>query len=397
MSTKKLTKKAIDAFKYEGDGKSRDIRWDTEMTGLGLRLYPSGRKAFVLSYRASGRKRLMTLGNFGVLTLEQARTRAKKHLVAVEDGKDPLEERRQAPQGRTFGELIDAYVEDHAKVHKKTWLDDKQRLERHIPAAWKSRRADAITRYEVVELHREIGRQTPYEANRLQEILRKMFSLAQAWHFIDEGAPNPAQGITRFREHKRKRWLKPEELPALVKAIDAEANVYVRAALWLYLLSGVRKTELVTAKWTQVDWNRGLLALPETKSGEEQDVVLNAPALAILQSIPKVEGNPYIFVGAKPGEPLTNIDRYWRQIRQEAGIEDVRLHDLRRTTGSWLSQAGVELNTIKEALRHASLSTTLTYARLGADPARAALEEHGRKVMEIAGRQRLVEGSAAKE
>ncbi|MEE8227576.1 MAG: Arm DNA-binding domain-containing protein, partial [Kiloniellales bacterium] len=135
MATKKLTKKAIDAFKYEGDGKSRDIRWDTEMTGLGLRLYPSGRKAFVLSYRALGRKRLMTLGNFGVLTLEQARTRAKKHLVAVEDGKDPLEERRQAAQGRTFGELIDAYIEDHAKVHKKTWLDDKQRLERHIPPA----------------------------------------------------------------------------------------------------------------------------------------------------------------------------------------------------------------------------------------------------------------------
>ncbi len=397
MPTKKLTKKAIDAFRYEGDGKSRDIRWDTEMTGLGLRLYPSGKKTFVLSYRASGRKRLMTLGNFGVLTLEQARTRAKKHLVAVEDGKDPLEERRQAAQGRTFGELIDVYVEDHAKVHKKTWLDDKQRLERHIPAAWKSRRADAITRYEIVKLHREIGRQTPYEANRLQETLRKMFSLAQVWRFIDEGAPNPAQGIIRFKERKRKRWLKPEELPALVKAIDAEANVYVRAALWLYLLSGVRKTELVTAKWSQVDWNRGLLALPETKSGEEQDVVLNAPALAILQSIPKVEGNPYIFVGVRPDGPLTNIDRYWRRIRQEAGLEDVRLHDLRRTTGSWLSQAGVELNTIKEALRHASLSTTLIYARLGADPARAAMEEHGRKVMEIAGRQRLVEGVGEKE
>ena len=146
-----------------------------------------------------------------------------------------------------------------------------------------------------------------------------------------------------------------------------------------------------------MDWNRGFLTLPDTKSGEEQYAVLNGPALAILQSIPKAEGNPHIFVGAKPGGPLTNIDRNWRRIREEAGIEDVRLHDLRRTTGSWLSQAGIELNTIKEALRHASLSTTLTYARLGADPARAAMEEHGRKVIELAGRQRLVEGVGEKE
>lgn len=397
MPPKKLTKKAIDSFKYEGDGTSRDVRWDAEVPGLGLRLYPSGRKAFVLSYRASGRKRLMTLGNFGVLTLEQARERARRHLVTVEDGLDPLETRRQAAQGRSLGELIDAYIERHAKVHKKTWLDDKQRLERHIPATWNSRRADAITREEIAELHDKIGRRRPYEANRFQEVFRKMFALARIWHFVDENAPNPAQGITRFKERKRKRWLKPEELPALVKAIDAEPNIYVRAALWLYLLTGVRKSELVNARWSQVDWTRGLLNLPDTKSGEEQFAVLNGPALAILQSIPKAEGNPHIFVGIRPGGPLTNIDRNWRRIRKEAGIEDVRLHDLRRTTGSWLSQAGIELNTIKEALRHASLSTTLTYARLGADPARAAMEEHGRKVIELAGRQRLVEGVGEKD
>jgi len=397
MSTKRLTKKAIDAFKYEAEGASRDVRWDTEVPGLGMRVYPSGRKAFVLSYRASGRKRLMTLGNFGVLTLEKARERARRHLVMVEDGIDPLEARRQAVQGRSLGELIDAYVERHVKVHKKTWLDDKQRLDRHIPAAWKSRRADAITREEIAELHDKIGRRKPYEANRLQEVLRKMFALARIWHFIDESAPNPAQGITRFKEHKRKRWLKPEELPALVKAIDAEPNMYIRAALWLYLLTGVRKSELVSARWSQVDWTRSLLILPDTKSGEEQYAALNGPALAILQSVPKAEGNPHIFIGAREGGPLTNIDRNWRRIRQEAGIEDMRLHDLRRTTGSWLSQAGIELNTIKEALRHASLSTTLTYARLGADPARAAMEEHGRKVIELAGRQRLVEGACGKE
>ena len=437
----KLTKRAIDSFRYRGGW---DVRWDADVPGFGIRLYPSGKKAFVLSYRASGRKRLMVLGRYGAdLTLDQARERAQKHLVQVRDGADPMEERRRAAQGRTFGDLIDTYVERHAKVHKKTWRDDEQRLNRHVPASWRGRKAHSITREEIAELHDRIGRGTPYEANRLLEVLRKMFGLARIWHFTDESASNPAEGITRFKERKRKRWVTPLELPALAKAIDGEPNIYARAALWLYLLTGMRKEELTTAKWKDIDWDRGVLRLPETKSGEEQDAVLNAPALAILRSIPRLAGNPYILPGSKPRGHFTNIDRPWRRIRSRASVDlwqhdqdsqvsglverlsrelgrspdveeveaaarrdglelptgllDARLHDLRRTVGSWMSQASIDLNTIKEALRHSSISTTLTYARLGADPARQAMEEHGRRVMEIAGRQRVVETPRQKE
>ena len=218
----KLTKRAIDAFRYGGGW---DVRWDEDVPGFGLRLYPSGKKAFVLSYRASGRKRLMVLGRYGAdLTLDQARERAQKHLVQVRDGADPMEERRRAAQGRTFGDLIDTYVERHAKVHKKTWRDDEQRLNRHVPASWRGRKAHSITREEIAELHDRIGRGTPYEANRLLEVLRKMFGLARIWHFTDESASNPAEGITRFKERKRKRWVTPLELPALARAIDGEPN-----------------------------------------------------------------------------------------------------------------------------------------------------------------------------
>ncbi len=229
----------------------------------------------------------------------------------------------------------------------------------------------------------------------------------------------------------------------MAKAIDGEPNIYARAASWLYLLTGLRKEELTTAKWKDVDWDRGVLRLPETKSGEEQDAVLNAPALTILRSIPRLDGNPYILPGSKPRGHFTNIDRPWRRIRARASVDlwqhsqdrqvsdlierlsresgrvpnaeeveaaakredvelptgllDARLHDLRRTVGSWMSQASIDLNTIKEALRHSSISTTLTYARLGADPARQAMEEHGRRVMEIAGRQRVVETPRQKD
>jgi integrase len=270
-----------------------------------------------------------------------------------------------------------------------------------------------------------------------------MFGLARIWHFTDESASNPVEGITRFKERKRKRWVTPLELPALAKAIDGEPNIYVRAAVWLYLLTGMRKEELTTAKWKDVDFERGVLRLPETKSGEEQNAVLNAPALAILRSIPRLDGNSYILPGSKPRGHLTNIGRPWRRIRARASVDlwqhsqnsqvsglverlsldlghvpsaeevealakredvelptgllDARLHDLRRTVGSWMSQASTDLNTIREALRHSSILTTLTYARLGADPARQAMEEHGRRVMEIAGRQRMVETPRQKE
>ena len=180
--------------------------------------------------------------------------------------------------------------------------------------------------------------------------------------------------------------------PELAQAIDAEPNIYVRSVLWVYLLSGARKSELLQARWDQVDWNRCILNLPETKSGEAQTVALNQPAIAILQATPETEGNPHIFPGKRTGRHLVNIDKPWGRIRKVARIEDVRIHDLRRTVGSWLTQDDVDLNKIKGALRHASISTTLTYARLGADPAREAMESHGEKVMQIAGKARPVAG-----
>ncbi|WP_119458533.1 site-specific integrase [Rhodospirillaceae bacterium SYSU D60014] len=380
----KLTKSRIQALAYEGDGKSRDVRWDDTQPGFGVRVYPSGRKAFVLSYRVHGRKRLMALGDFGPLTLEKAREWARKYIVQVEEGKDPLDEKRKAAVRKTLDDLIKKYISDHAKVHKKTWAKDERRLNNHIPADWLGRKAASITRDEIADLHKRIGKRAPYEANRLLEILRKMFKLARVWHIIDETAPNPATDITRFREKKRKRWVLPEEVPALAAAIDAEPNIYIRGALWTYLLVGVRKTELLQAKRTDVDWNRALLRLPDTKAGDEQHAPLNGPTVALFQALPAIKDNPYLFPGAKKGKHLVNIWKAWDRIRQAAGVEDVRLHDLRRTVGSWMTQAKVDLNTIKDALRHANISTTLTYARLGADPAREAIEEHGQRILAAA-------------
>ena len=121
--------------------------------------------------------------------------------------------------------------------------------------------------------------------------------------------------MTKFKEHKRKRWVKPEEMPRLAQAIDADPSVYVRAALWLYMLTGLRKNELLQARRADVDWRRGQLKLRETKAGEEQVVALSTPAIAILQAIPPMAGNPYLLPGKKAGHHLVDIDSPWRRVR----------------------------------------------------------------------------------
>lgn len=384
--TTKLTKSIIDRAVYEGDeqGNKWDVRWESAVPGFGLRIYPTGRKAFILRYRVNGRKRLLTLATSGVLTLDRARTLARQRLGEVIGGADPVEQRRKARQGETIQALCEAYLERHAS-RKRSARDDRRRIAQHLLPAWGARKVDSMTRADVAALHTKIGERAPYEANRTVALVGKMFELARRWAFLPETAANPARGIDKFKEQKRDRWVTPEELPKLAAAIAREPNLYIRAALWLYLLTGVRKTELLHARWDDVDLVRGALRLPETKAGRIHYVPLSAPAVAILQALPRQEGTPYVLPGQRAGQHLVNVDDSWQRARKEAGVEDVRLHDLRRTVGSWLALAGNSLPLIGRVLNHTDPKTTAVYARLGDDPARQALAAHAERITAIAG------------
>lgn len=382
----KLTKKTIDRAVYEGNkhGTAWDVRWDSLIPGFGVRLYPSGRKAFILRYRAQGRKRLFTIGTYGPITLEQARTQAKQRIGEVVQGEDPVEQRRKARQGETVRDLCEAYCERHAS-RKRSGRDDQRRIAQHLLPAWANRKVDSMTRADVAALHSRIGERHPYEANRTVALLGKMFELARRWGFLPENAANPARGIDKFKEQKRDRWVTPEELPRLATVIAQYPNLYVRAALWLYLLTGVRREELLQARWDDVDFARWELRLGETKAGRTHYVPLSAPARGLLQQLPREEGNPYVLPGTKRGSHLVNVSKPWKKIRKAAGVEDVRLHDLRRTVGSWLAQAGNSLPLIGRVLNHTDPKTTAIYARLGDDIPRQALEKHGQMMTAIAG------------
>jgi integrase len=294
-----------------------------------------------------------------------------------------------------MADLCAAYMTRHGNA-KKSAGGDQRRIDQHILPRWKAHKARAITRADVAALHSRIGAAHPYEANRTLALLSKMFELARRWGFVPEGHPNPARDIDRFKEHKRDRWITPQELPRLAQAINDEPNQSARFGLWLYLLTGARKSELLQAQWAHVDWDRSELKVPDTKAGRPHYIPLSGPALALLREIPKVEGNPYILVGrgprgatanekAKTPTHLVNISKAWDRVRKAAGVADVRLHDLRRTVGSWLAQAGNSLHLIGRVLNHSNQSTTAIYARFGEDSVRAALEQHGARIMGAAG------------
>ena len=452
----KLTKRQIDAARYIGEGNARFVMWDDQIPGFGVRIYPGGKRSFVLSYRTAERKRLLTIGTYGVLTLDQARSQARAELAKIEtQGADPVGDREKDRRGETMGDLCQTYMDRHGNA-KKSGEEDRRRINRHILPRWRALKVKALTRQDVAKLHTQIGATAPYEANRVINLLQTMLDLGRRWGFLPQDHINPARDIARYRETARDRWLTPAELPRLAQAIDQEPNETARAALWLFLLTGARKSEILAARWDHLDWERGELRLDDPKNGKPFYLALPAPALALLHSLPRTPGNPYILPGRGPrkGTPevqapahLVNVEKPWARVKLTAtlaawredpdaaalidrltaelartqhrnapkmfppapalaeiraaaaaegvelppAIDDVHIHDLRRTLGSWMAQSGASLALIGKVLNHADAKTTAIYARFGQDSVRTALEQHGAQIMAIAGKTPLAE------
>lgn len=381
----KLTKRVVDELTYQGTNNGACYVWDAEIKGFGVRVFPSGRKAFLVAYRTGRRKRFHTIGTFGKdLTVDEARKEARAKLGDVARGIDPAEARERERRGEKMRDLCIAYMDRHGN-NKKSGREDQRRIDRHILPEWADLKVCDIKRADISGLHSKIGKKNPIEANRILALLSTMFNLATIWGFAPEDHPNPARKIPRFKETKRDRWVTPEELPQLAQAINEESNRSARFGLWLYLLTGARKNEILKAQWSHIDWNRQEMKIEDPKTGGVHYIPLSSAALELLQLVPREEGNPYILPGKKPGSHLVNIDKAWNRVREAAGIEDVHIHDLRRTVGSWLAQAGNSLHLIGRVLNHSNQSTTAIYARFGEDSIRSALEEHGARILGVAG------------
>lgn len=381
---RKLTKRVCDAAEYEGDGKSRHVVWDDEIKGFGLRVYPSGRRAFILSYRAGRRARLLTIGDFGVLTVQQARDIAKRHLAEVIEGGDPLAERKKARAGTTVREIETRYLEDHAELHKKasSLRNDKQMWKSHIRPRLGSLRVADVTTEDIRALHGAM-RKTPTAANRVLALLSKAFNLAEKWGMCDEGT-NPCKHVQRYRERRHERFLDDAERVRVFNALAStvekkECSQHASAAIALVLLTGARPAEILTLRWEHVDLERGVLNLPDSKTGEKQ-VYLSDAAAAVLAGLPRTKDNPWVIEGQRRGAHMKDLKRPWERVCKAAKLEDVRLYDLRHTYASVAAANGVPLYTISKLLGHKSVVTTQRYAHLAADPLRRAAEDVGRRM-----------------
>ncbi len=378
----RLTKKIVDGLKYEGDpsGGSQCITWDSLIRGFGVRCFVTGVKSFILWYQFQGQRRRLTLGQFGPLTCEQARDLAVGILSKVARGIDPEAEQRQERESATMAELFEAYLQGHAIPHKKTWQEDKRRIDQYLSGLSK-KKAKEVTRQHCLKLLNEIGAEHPYESNRVRALLHTIFQFAIRTGFLPENHVNPVTHIKRFPEQKRDRFVSEMEMRPLLEAIQAEKNVYIRSCLLLYLLTGARREELLRAKWQDIDLHRAEWRIPETKGGRIHYVPLSTAAVSIFRQIPKVEGNEYVFPGKKAGTRLVNIKDPWGRVRKAAGLEDVRLHDLRRTTASWAAIGGGSLLAIGKLLGHRNAATTEIYARLSQSPVRDIAEGVGGKIV----------------
>lgn len=378
----KLTKKFIDAQIY--NGKAKHIIWDGEVKGFGVRIYPTGKKSFVLDYRDNNRKNLMVIGSYSVLKVDAARDQAKEYLVNLTKGVNPLQKRKEDRQGKLIKDLCKAFIEQHA-VKKKSGKDYISRIERFIIPAWGNLLIANIKKSDVIALHTKLGKQGHYQANRVYSLLSKMFNWARDNDFVPPEHINPCFGIEKFEETPRDRFVSHEEFPKLAEAINAEPNQAVVSAIWLYLLTGLRKEELLTLRWSDINLECKELKLTDTKNGKAHYLPLSIAAINILNQTPRIEDNPYVIVGKNPGCHLVNIAKPWERIRKAAGLEDVRLHDLRRTVGSWLAQSNNSLHLIGRVLNHSNQSTTAIYARFGQGSVRDALEQHGQLITGMAG------------
>lgn len=396
--TTKITKRVVDAAQpLERDG----FVWDAELKGFGLKTTPKGRKVYIAQYRLPGQStRRYTIGQHGSpWTPATARQEATRILGLVAAGLDPGEEKRLAKQDITLNELCDLYLEKGASAKKASTVGmDKSRIDAHVRPLLGKKRLKQVSKADVSRFvqavatgatskdvktgprGRSIVRGGKGVANRSLGMLGAIFEFA-----IEQGLiiTNPARGVRKFKEGRPARFLSSAEMVRLgdaLRAAEAEGvNSFALAAIRLLLLTGCRRNEILELKWEHVDFENGFFRLGDSKTGAKV-VPVGAPVLSLLSKIPRAVGNPYVIRGEKVGNHFVGIQKVWMGVRTAAGMEDVRLHDLRHSFASVSARSGESLLVIGRVLGHKTSAATSRYAHLSDNPVKLAAESASARV-----------------
>jgi len=364
-----FTKTSLARLRPSTTGK-RTYYYDRKVRGLALAVTPAGTKTFLLYRKIGGRPERITIGRFPDLSVEQARGAASTLNGQIALGINPQERRRALHAETTLGSLFEQYLERHAKVHKRSWMGDQDQFLRFL-SRWRNRKLSSIRKVDIETVLAKVGRENGhYAANRLLALLHFMFKKGIEWGW---DRPNPAHGIRKFKEKSRTRFIEADEMPRFFAALAEEGNETVRDYVLVSLLTGARRANVQSMRWDQINFERATWTIPVTKSGDPHTVPLAPEAVRILQARNSASGNEWVFPGRGRTGHIVEPKSAWRRILERAGIEDLRLHDLRRTLGSWQAATGANLSIIGRTLDHKSVTTTAIYARLNLDPVRQSV------------------------
>lgn len=381
MSKFNFTKATIDALPLPEKGWK--YYYDLKVQGLGIGIGSTGKRSFILYRKINGKPERIILGRYPDVTIEQARGKASELNSEIAKGINPGEIKRGKKAELTFAELFAEYLEHHSKLKKKTWTEDVAQFNTHLAKPLGSRKLSAINRTHIATIHSCITKAGhPTTANRVKALISSIFGWSIStglWHI------NPAIGIKLNKEKSRDRFLQGDELPRFFKALAEEENITLRDYFLLSLLTGARRSNVLAMKWSDVNLDRAEWRIEETKNGTPQTVVLSPEAVEVLRNRKPSECATFVFPGTGGTGHLMEPKKGWKRILERAEISDLRIHDLRRTLGSWQAKTGASLSIIGKSLNHKNQSTTAIYARLDLDPVRDSVNTATSAMLSAAG------------
>ncbi len=358
--------------------KSIATYFDTGLKGLKLYVTPNGVKTFFIRKMVNGRDERFILGQYPDLSVQNARDKALITLSELANGKNPNEEKKANRAEQKLGDLFIEFMERYSKKDKKSWKYDQREIPKFY-SDWFKRRLSDIKKTEIQRRHEKIRDEHGlYQANRCLERLRAMYNKAIYWGW--EGQ-NPTNGIKKYTMVKRDRYLLPHERKAFFDSLNQEENFVAKTYFYMALFTGARKTNVLEMRWKDIDFDNAVWRIPETKNGDPQNIPLIDYALQILKQIPKTSEWVFPNEKSKSGH-FEDPKRAWNRILARAGIENLRIHDIRRTMGAWLVNSGATSDVAGKVLGHKSQEATKIYARLSNETSREWMSVAMKKLIE---------------
>jgi integrase len=375
--SQRLTDKIVKSLAAPTRGNA--ITYDSEVRGFGARITAAGAVAFILNYRvkSSGLERRYTIGSYPDWSVAAARERAKELKRHVDNGGDPIGEHRTARDAPTMADACEQFLAEYVeKKRPATRAEYTSVIRGTVLPTLGSKKLAAVEHSDIERLHRDVTRRgAPIRANRTVAVLSKIYSQAIKWNLC---TANPCKGIERNPEPRRQRYLTPDELARLTKALADHPKQRTADIFRLLLWTGARRGEVLGAAWDQFDLAAGVWTKPasNTKQRREHRIPLSKPARQLLTRLRAESGDsPWVF----PGDDghRRNVRNAWASICKRARITGLRIHDLRHSYASTLVSAGFSLPTIGALLGHSLPQTTARYSHLFDDPLRRATEQAG--------------------